>query len=281
MAANERQLRRDICEVGRRLYQSGLAVGSDGNLSVLLNEEEILISPTRVCKGFMEPDDIIKVDRTGNKLSGLLPPSLETAMHLAAYEERRDICAVVHAHPPVSIAFTVAGLAMPQCVLPEVEVLFGGQIPVAEYATPGGPALADSIRKPIRDKDAVILAHHGMLSVGQDIFQAFMKMEHAEATAKVILYARQLGGEKKLSEASLEGLRALRQRLVATERAVFCGTCRACEPGGAQAMVERAIPPVPSAPHAPAAPATPPVANPKSLEDLVREVVQQVLAGRG
>ncbi len=279
MAVSERQLRRDLCEVGRRLYQSGLAVGSDGNLSALLNDEEILITPSRVCKGFMEPDDIIKIDRRGNKLSGLLPPSLETAMHLAAYEERADICAAVHAHPPVSVAFTVAGVAMPQCVLPEVEVLFGGEIPVAEYATPGGPALADSIRSHIRKKDVVVLAHHGMFAVGHDIYQAFMKMEHAEATAKVIFYARQLGGVKKLSEASLEGLRALRQKLADTERAVFCGSCRACEPAGAHATVERAnTPPTSALPTI--VPSRPDRLSDDGLEALVREVAQQIIAGR-
>ncbi|MCC7353281.1 MAG: class II aldolase/adducin family protein [Anaerolineae bacterium] len=281
MAVSERQLRRDLCEVGRRLYQSGMAVGSDGNLSALLNEEEILITPSRVCKGFMDPDDIIKIDRKGTKLSGILPPSLETAMHLAAYEERDDICAAVHAHPPVSVAFTVAGVAMPRCVLPEVEVLFGGEIPVAAYATPGGPALADSIRLHIREKDVVILAHHGMFAVGQDIYQAFMKMEHAESTAKVILYARQLGGVNKLSEASLEGLRALRQKLVATERAVFCSSCRACEPGGAHAIVERAGAPVPS-PAMPTVGAPMPEPSPDDrLEALVREIAQQIISGRG
>ncbi len=229
---SEWTIRRDICEVGRRLYQSGIMPGSDGNLSVMLNENEILISPSRLCKGYMLPEDIIKIDPRGNKISGELPPSLETAMHVAAYEERSDICAVVHAHPPICVAFTLAGTALPACVLPEIEVLFGGEVPVAPYATPGSTEVADSIRMPIRDKSVVLLPHHGALSVGVDIFQAGMRMEHVESAARIIFYARQLGGEHTLAPEKVQPLRALREKLVETERAVFCAHCHGCEHGG-------------------------------------------------
>jgi hypothetical protein len=115
-------------------------------------------------------------------------------------------------------------------------VLLGGDVPIAPYATPGGPDVADSVRRPIREKDVVLLAHHGAISVGMDIYQAGMRLEHVEASARIIYYARQLGGERPLPEKALEGLRSLRQRLTDTERRVFCGSCRACEPGHAQVV---------------------------------------------
>lgn len=219
--------------MGKRLYQADMMPGSDGNLSVMLNPNEVLISPSRLCKGYMTPDDIIKIDRRGNKLGGALPPSLETAMHLAAYEERGDICAVVHSHPPICIAFTIAGVELPHSVLPEVEVLFGGRVPVAQYATPGSSDVADSIRGPIRTQNIVLLPHHGALAVGVDIFQAGMRLEHAEAAARIIFYARQLGGEHTLAPAALAPLKALHKRLVETEKQVFCAHCHSYDNDGA------------------------------------------------
>ncbi len=218
---DELALRRDICEVARRLCLAGLLPGSDGNLSIKLREDEILLTPSRVWKGYMRPDDIIKVDSKGRVISGNLPPTLETAMHLAAYEERPDIRAVVHAHPSFCTAFTLAGSSIPSCVLPEIEVLFGGEIPVAPYATPATPELADSIRSIIHESNVVLLPHHGALSVGVDIYQAGIRLEHVESAARTIFYARQLGGEQRLPDSKVAPLREIHERLVAAERSVY------------------------------------------------------------
>jgi len=236
----ENELRHDLCEVGRRLYQAGFMPGSDGNLSTILGENEILVTPSRVCKGYLEPYQIIKIDRKGNKLEGDLPPTSEVAMHLAAYEERQDICAVAHCHPPILVAFTVAGLELPSMILPEIEVLFGGELPVSHYATPGGVALADSVREPVRRSNIVLLDHHGVLAAAGDIYQAGIKIEHAEAAARVIFYARQLGGERPLSAESVEVLRAAHKRASEMEARLFPPMCQvsfggyqpASNPGG-------------------------------------------------
>jgi L-fuculose-phosphate aldolase len=223
MDKNEWHLRKDICQAGHRLYKAGFMAGSDGNLSVLLNSDKVLITPSRLCKGHLEPYQIIKVDRSGKKLSGDLPPSVELSMHLAAYEERPDIRAVVHCHPPILVAFTVAHKKMPSMVLPEIEVMFGGEIPLAPYATPGTSELGDSIRQLIRRKETVVLLldHHGLIAVSSDILQAAIKAEHAEAAAKVIFYAIQLGGIYPLPEGSLEGLRKSQANLRVLEDQVF------------------------------------------------------------
>ena len=233
MNEQEWKLREDLCEVAKRLYMAGFMSGSDGNLSTILNTNEVLVTPSRLSKGFMDPYQIVKVDRNGRKISGDLPPSVETGMHLAAYQERPDICSVVHCHPPVSVAFTVAGLSLPSNILPELETIFGGSIPVCYYATPGGSDLADSIRSNIRNPEVsvVLLDHHGLLGVGQDIFQASIRVEHVEAAAKVIMYSRILGGEKPLPSDSLEKLHSVHGKLVEMESKIYSGYCHSevCE----------------------------------------------------
>jgi L-fuculose-phosphate aldolase len=221
----EWHLRKHLCEAGSRLYKAGFMAGSDGNLSVLLNNDKVLITPSRLCKGYLKPYEIIKVDRSGKKLSGDLPPSVELAMHLAAYEERPDICAVVHCHPPYLVAFTVARKKLPEMVLPEIEVMFGGEIPMAPYATPGTPDLGNSIRQIVHRKETIVLLldHHGVLAVANDIFQAAMKAEHAEAAARVIFYATQLGGAYPLPENAVEGIRKTQAALKAMEAQIFSG----------------------------------------------------------
>jgi L-fuculose-phosphate aldolase len=228
MNDKESSLRSDLCKAAHRLAIAGYMAGSDGNLSTILNADEILITPSRVSKGYMEQHHIVKIDHQGRQLSGELPPTSETSMHLAAYEERSDICSVAHCHPPMLVAFTLAGLNLPSSILPEIEVIFGGEIPIAPYATPGGPDIANSIRPLIRNRSAsvVILDHHGILGVGRDIFQASNYIEHAEAAAKMIFYARQLGGEKPLPHDSLEKLRDVRKRILEMEEQVFTGYCQ-------------------------------------------------------
>jgi len=231
MNAFEWNLRNNICEAARRLYAAGFMSGSDGNLSTILGPNEVLITPSRLCKGFLSPDQIVKIDRQGNQLSGDYPPTVEVAMHLAAYDARPDICSVAHCHPPVLVAFTVAGLSLPSNVLPEIEVMFGGKIPLAPYAAPGTQLLADSVRSQIKEREnaVVLMDHHGLLAVGRDIFQAAIRVEHAEAAAKVIYYARQLGGEKPLAPDSLEKLHQTHQKIVEMEAGVYSGYCHAEE----------------------------------------------------
>ena len=260
----EWNLRKDICEVARRLYAAGYMSGSDGNLSTILGSNEILVTPSRLCKGFLTPDQIVKIDKQGNKLSGDYPPTVETAMHLAAYDARPDICAVAHCHPPVLVAFTVAGLNLPSNVLPEIEVMFGGKMPLAPYAPPGTSLLADSIRSKIQDREnkVVLMDHHGLLAVGNDIFQASIRIEHAEAAAKVIYYARQLGGEKPLAPDSLEKLHQTHRKIVEMEADVYSGYCHAdeCQSDSSQVVDE-----------------TP---GEVELEQIVRRVVQQAINER-
>ena len=226
----ESKLREDLCEAARRLYAAGFMSGSDGNLSAILTEGEILITPSRLSKGYLEPGQIVKVDPRGNKLAGEYSPTSEMAVHLACYQERPDICAVAHCHPPIITAFTVAGRGLPENILPEIELLFGGRIPLAPYASPGGSALADTLRAPIRNRatSVVLMDHHGLVAVGNDIFQAAIRAEHAEAAARVIYYAEQLGGAKPLSPENVSALHQSHQALAEKESGIFTGYCHVC-----------------------------------------------------
>jgi L-fuculose-phosphate aldolase len=188
----ESALREEICELGRRLYARNLVAATDGNLSARLDEDRFLCTPSGVSKGFMNPDDLLIADASGALVGGTGKVTSEFFTHLAAYEERADVVAVVHAHPPVATALTLAGYGMTEPVLPELVMALGG-IPTAPYATPGTREGADAIRAVIRTCDAVLLDRHGAVTVGDSVLAAYMKMEKLEHSAGVIHHALTLG----------------------------------------------------------------------------------------
>jgi L-fuculose-phosphate aldolase len=213
----EVNLRKDIVEIARRLYQAGWIRGADGNVSVRLSGDEILITPTRAAKGFLNSEDLVVIDLEGGLLRGDLEPSLEARFHLATYQQREDVLAVVHAHPPTTIAFTVAGRDIPRGVLPEMELLFPGGVPVIPYETPATQDLADEIAPVIREHDVIVMAHHGTITVGADVFDAWMKIEHLEACMEVFFLAECLGGARKLPQAKIDELGEIRKRVLAAK----------------------------------------------------------------
>src|ERR687891_2231942 len=131
------QLKQAICDIGDRIYKRGFAAANDGNISVRLNDAEVLCTPTMCCKGFLTPDDICVVDMDGNQLAGRKKRSSEALLHLEIMKARPDVQSVVHCHPPHATAFAITREPIPQCVLPEVEV-FLGDVPITKYETPGG-----------------------------------------------------------------------------------------------------------------------------------------------
>jgi L-fuculose-phosphate aldolase len=207
MILDEKKAKEDIIEIGRRLYARGLIVAGEGNLSIRLNEREILATTRGVCKGYLTPAHIIKTDLKGRKITGdsNLEPSTELKMHLTVYQERPDVFAVVHAHPPTATGFAVAGIPLDKCILPEIIVTIGA-IPIADYATPSTEEIPDKIRNIIRGRDALLLANHGALAVGKDIYSAYYYMESIEQFAKILLTARILGGERVLDTQQIQRL---------------------------------------------------------------------------
>jgi L-fuculose-phosphate aldolase len=205
----EQQLREAIVEVGRRLYARGYTASNDGNISARLDDRRLLMTPKSVCKGFMSPDMMVITDLDGKKLAGDRDPSSEMQMHLEVYRQRPDARAVVHAHPPIATGFAVAGIPLDRAVLAEVVTTLGS-VPIADYATPSTKELPEAVRKYVRAHDGMLLANHGALTLGADLFSAYYKMETIEHFAHISLVARLLGGERLLSRQEVDRLQGLR-----------------------------------------------------------------------
>ena len=205
----ESTLRADIVEVGRRMYARAYTASNDGNISVRLGADRLLMTPKSVCKGFMTPDMMCITDLDGRKLQGDRDPSSEMLMHLEVYRHRPDVQAVVHAHPPIATGFAVAGIPLTRAVLAEVLTTLGS-IPIAAYATPSTQELPDAVRQYIMAHDGMLLANHGALTVGADLYSAYYKMETIEHFAKISLVARLLGRENLIAREEVERLQGLR-----------------------------------------------------------------------
>src|SRR5437899_8905636 len=191
------------------MYARGYTASNDGNISVRLGGDRLLMTPKSVCKGFMTPDMMCITDLAGTKLQGERDPSTEMLMHLEVYRRRPDVQAVVHAHPPTATGFAVAGIPLDRAVLAEVVATLGS-VPIAEYATPSTSELPETVRKYIKAHDGMLLANHGALTVGADLFAADFKMETIEHFAKISLVARLLGRENLLAREEVERLQQLR-----------------------------------------------------------------------
>lgn len=238
---SEFETRREIVEIGRRLWERRYVASNDGNISARVGES-ILVTPTGVSKGFMDPSDLIVVSRDGKKLSGSAAPTSELPMHLAVYELRDDVGAVVHAHPPKSTGFAVAGQPLAQCVLPEV-ILTLGKVPLAEYATPSTDEVVRSVRDLVPRYNAVLLSNHGVLTLGGDLSQAYFRMETVEHFAEITLAARALGGVSPLSTEDVRKLLNVREQLGLGEATLECSECGACDGPGASTRAGGGEPP--------------------------------------
>lgn len=194
---SETKLRKEICDVGQKMYDRGFVAANDGNISVRLTDDIIIVTPTGISKGNMDPDSLIKMTLDGEILSGSSKPSSEVKMHMEVYRQSPDIRAVTHAHPPISTAFAVARQALDRPIISEA-ILTLGVVPVADYATPGTHEVPDSIKPYVKDYNAVLLANHGLLTWGEELMQAFFRMESAEQYAKIMYYLGKISEPQEL-----------------------------------------------------------------------------------
>lgn len=210
---NEVQARQAIVDAGTVLYKQGYVVSNDGNISVRISPDTIVVTPTGVSKGDMNPDMMVVMDLDGNVISkGLRGPSSEVKMHLRVYRENPDVTAVVHAHPIYATSFAIAGVPLDKPILSEA-MLQVGVVPVAHYAKPGTTDVPDSIAPFVKDYAAVMLSNHGVLTWGSDLEQALARMEVVENYAKVTLMVNQIGSERGLSQDQVDGLADIRQNM--------------------------------------------------------------------
>jgi len=210
---NEAALREEICEVGRRMWAKGFVAGNDGNISVRLGAGRYHCTPTGVSKGFMRPEDLCVIDDEANRLSGERGITSEIRMHLAAYAERPDVNAVIHAHSPHATAFAIAGREAPGDIMPEMEVVVG-PVPLAAYALPGSDGVAESIREHLKPGiTAVLLAHHGPVTTGRTLEEAWFRLEKLELYCRTVLLADGLGGARVLSQEEVRTLLAKKRQM--------------------------------------------------------------------
>ncbi len=221
--------REGIIQVGRRMYERGFVASNDGNVSIRVSDDRVVVTPTGISKGFMAKGDLVLVDMKGEKTSGKRQPTSEIKMHLKAYELRNDIQAVVHAHPPYATGFAVAGIPLAQCVLPEV-ILTIGSVPLAQYATPSTDEVAESIAQVVTKCDAFLLKNHGVMTVGGDVLNAYHKLETVEHFAKIAFVARHLGRISPLAHDEVMKLLAVREKLGIKGPTPGCQECGACLP---------------------------------------------------
>ena len=219
---SEQKHREEIIRFGRLLHQTGLVAATDGNLSVRLGDGTILCTPTLMSKGLMEPDDLVIVDPDGHKLHGKRNVSSEIAMHLLIYRRRRDVGAVVHAHPPTATGFAAAGMALDRALCAELIVTLGS-VPLASYETPGTPELAEALAPLVADHDAILMANHGVVTYGVDLLNAYMNMETVEHFAKIALVTHLLGKQQTLSDQHVDKLREIRTKYLAHNHSVAHG----------------------------------------------------------
>jgi len=211
MVKTEREHRQDICDVGRLVYQKGWVAANDGNITIRLDGERILATPTGVSKGMMQPDDLIILDNDGRKLQGRREGTSEILMHLTIYKMRPDVRSVVHAHPPVATGFATVGRSLNQALLPEV-IIGLGCVPLAAYGLPGTPALTEPMLPLIPRYDAILMANHGAVCYGEDVWRAFFRMETVEHFARINLVAELLGGPNVLPREEVQKLLDSRTR---------------------------------------------------------------------
>lgn len=261
-------VRKEIVEIGRRVYDRGYVAANDGNISVRIDSDAILITPSGVSKGFMTPEMLVVCDMKGKSLSGPWKASSEIIMHLNVYKKRPDIKAIVHAHPPYSTAFGICGIPLTQAVLPEVVITLG-RIPLVSYGTPGTEEIYKPLEPLIKDHDAFILQNHGALTIADSLERAYFRMETLEHFAHIAFIAKMIGNIHTLEVGEIGEL--LRQRekagLSTAFKASECsptrtGACSILESGG-RTVEPAGTDPLPSAPF--------------DLQKLIREVTASVI----
>jgi L-fuculose-phosphate aldolase len=207
----ERKHREEIVRYGRMLHARGFVAGMDGNLSVRLDQKRILVTPTCVSKGAMRAADLVIVDAEGRRIAGRRNVTSEIGMHLLIYRMRPDIQAIVHAHPPTATGFAAAGIALTEPLVCEV-VMGLGCIPLARYGTPGTTELAKTLEPYVPHYDAILMSNHGVVTYGDTLEHAHMKMETVEHFAQIALVTHLLGRQQPLSGVDIEKLMLARTK---------------------------------------------------------------------
>lgn len=205
-------IKKAIVDTGRRLYERGMLAGTEGNISVRLDNDRIVLTPSGMAKGRLSPEDVVIVDINGKRLQGNNRASSELLMHLFVYKSRPEIAACVHSHPPYATAFAVAGIPLVEDILPEM-VLFIGGIPMTVYAPPGTDAVSKALEPHVETSNAFLLRNHGLLTIGRDLDEAYHRHEMVEHYARIVFLARRLGNVQAIPSEDFKRLDKMRRKL--------------------------------------------------------------------
>lgn len=210
---NEKEIRQEICDIGKRIYNRNMVAANDGNISVKASDNEFIVTPTGVSKGFMKPEILVKIDLKGNvlKSDGIHKPSSEIKMHLRVYKDRKDVKSVVHAHPMYATAFAISGIPLKKSIMPEAIITLGS-VPIAKYGMPSTEEIPDAIADYLQSYDALLLENHGALTYGADLLNAYFKMESLEFYAQLLYLSTMLGGPNELPDNEVKRLYELRKK---------------------------------------------------------------------
>ena len=219
------QMKKQMAEIGHRIWQKGFCAGNEGNHSVRISEDRVLCTPTGISKGFLDADDMCIVDMEGNQVEpnpkGRKRTS-EVLVHLAIYKKRPDVKAVIHSHPPHATAFAIAQIPLPEGIHPEAEV-FLGKVRTAPYATPSKPELPDSILPLIGpETNTVLMANHGSVSFSFDLTDTYYKLEILDAYCRVLLLTKQLGSVKQLDKGQMTELLEVKKQFGLPDERLTC-----------------------------------------------------------
>jgi L-fuculose-phosphate aldolase len=198
------QLRAQMCEVGRRLWQRGLVGATEGNLSARISPQRILCTPSGLSKGHLRPADLVVIDNHGASIEGG-EPSSEIKMHLRIYQVRPDCQAVVHAHPPIATGFALAGEDIPDDLLPESMVVLGS-VATVPFAMPGTDEVPNALEPLLEDHKSFLLGHHGAVVLGKDLVDACYRMETLERIAQIIATAKAIGKPRPMPTRAFDKL---------------------------------------------------------------------------
>ncbi len=240
-ATTERAIREAIVRVGQLMHSRGYVTATDGNISARLDQERFIATPSGLSKGFMAPDQMVVIDWDGKPVGSSrygaardLKPSSEILLHLEAYRQRPEIQAVVHAHPIHAVTLSIAGVSLARCLLPEV-IINLGMIPTTEYATPASPEGAVVIRELIRQYDALILQRHGSVTIGKDVWEAYLNLEKLENVAEITFKLLQIGRELPFPAGAVEKLLDKREKhglMLPGQREELETACGICQLSG-------------------------------------------------
>lgn len=213
MNKSERQIRENIIKIATMLHHKNMLAACDGNISYRYDDNTILITPSGKPKFLLVEEDIAVIDMNGKVIKG--KPSSEMLMHLEVYKMRADAKAVIHAHPPTAVAYSIAhptAEEIPGKSFSEL-ILAVGKLPIVPFQMPGSLEMGTALHPFIKNYKVMVLARHGALSFGEDLIEAYNGMERLEHSCEILLKAKSFGSVTELDEQTIDELYAMRKKI--------------------------------------------------------------------